>query len=309
MKPRYMAWTEDIDLPAIFQAISSQPEALEVVKQLNETICFGNSTLSRMQEEAIATVVAVANQCRYGALTHVGFFRRHSGDPELASHLLYDYARADLDPQNRRMLDFAVRLTVEPGSFTARDLEGLRRAGFDQEAIVSIVLITCLFNFLNRLATGFAVEVPPGYRKVVESWLSGPAAHESWLLPPSELQSDESSADRLGLVLPSSQQKPAGQGPIEGHQSDTGEAPFAGEQQGRGDYPSRTNQQETGRGPSPADQQDIQKGPSRGDRQDSGADATPSRARQRRKFGQPRPSRRHANDGAVHFRVLRGSIR
>ena len=69
-----------------------------MVKHLNETICFGNSTLSRMQEEAIATVVSVANQCRYGALTHVGLFRRHSGDPELASHLLYDYARAGLDP-------------------------------------------------------------------------------------------------------------------------------------------------------------------------------------------------------------------
>ena len=172
------------------------------------------------------------------------------------------------------MLDFAVRLTREPGSFTARDLEGLRRAGFDQEAIVSIVLITCLFNFMNRLATGFAVEVPPGYRKVVESWLNGPAAQESWLLPPAEFQSDESPADRLGLVVPSSQQKPAGLGPFEGHQSDSGEAPFAGEQQGSGDDSSRTNQHETGRGPSPEDQRDIQKVPSRSDRQDSGADAS-----------------------------------
>ena len=141
----------DIELPAIFQTISANPEALEAVKQLNETICFGNSAISRAQEEAIATVVSVANQCRYGALTHGGFFRRQTGDPELASHLLGDYLLADLDPRNRQMLDFAIRLTREPGSFNAQDLEGLRQAGFDQEAIVSIILITCLSNFMNRL--------------------------------------------------------------------------------------------------------------------------------------------------------------
>ena len=154
-----------------------------MVKALNETICFGNSALSRVQEEAIATVIAVANQCRYNALTHGGFLLRHSGDPELASHLLYDYTRADLDPRTRRMLDFAVRLTREPGSSSAQDLEGLRRAGFDQEAIVSIVLITCLFNFMNRLATSFGVEVPPSYRKVVVSWLSGPAVQGGLAVP------------------------------------------------------------------------------------------------------------------------------
>ena len=106
-----MGWAEDIDLPAIFQAISSTQEALEVVEQLNETISFGNSALSRMQEEAIATVVAVANRCTYSALTHGGFFRRHTGDGKLASHLLNDYSSADLDPRDLLMLDFAVRLT------------------------------------------------------------------------------------------------------------------------------------------------------------------------------------------------------
>ena len=274
-----------------------------MVKQLNETISFGNSTLSRMQEEAIATVVAVANQCRYGALTHGGFLRRHSGDPELASHLLYDYTRADLDPQNRRMLDFAVRLTREPGSLTAQDLEGLRRAGFDQEAIVSIVLITCLFNFMNRLATGFGVEVPPGYRNVVASWLSGPAAQESWLLPPVGIQSEESPSGKLELDVSRSQQKPAGQGwphqeqqdagqgPAHGQQSETGESQFtgdqhesgkgplrrdpqhagqgtsAGDQQGRADYPSRTDQHESRKGPLRRDPQHAGQGTSAGDQQ------------------------------------------
>ena len=217
-----------------------------MVKQLNETICFGNSALSRVQEEAIATVIAVADKCRYNALTHGGFLRRHSGDPELASHLLYDYTRADLDPRNRQMLDFAVRLTREPGSFTAQDLEGLRRAGFDQEAIVSIVLITCLFNFMNRLATSFGVEVPPGYRKVVESWLSGPAAQAGWLLPPLESQSDELPADRLGSHVTRGQQTPAGQGRPQQDQQDAGQGPSSTDRRDPGAHDSQTEQESAG---------------------------------------------------------------
>ena len=257
-----------------------------MVKQLNETICFGNSTLSRMQEEAIATVVAVANRCRYGALTHGGFFRRHCGDPALASHLLDDYSLADLDPQIRQMLDFAVRLTLEPGSFNSEDLEGLRRAGFDQEEIVSIILITSLFNFMNRLATGFGVEAPPGYINLVESWLSGPAAQESWLVPTVESQPDESPAVRLGIDVPRGQQSDTEEMPFAGNQQatrqnpsrrdrrDIGQDPSAGDQQVGVDYPSPTNQHDTGRGPFPDGQPNIQLGPSPSDRQDIGADAS-----------------------------------
>ena len=116
-----MSWIEEAeepDIPAIFRAISMKPHALEVVEKLNEVLSFGNSGLSRTQEEAIATVVSVANRCRYGAMTHAGFLRRHSSDPESANRLLDDYTQADLAPVDRRMLDFAVQVTREPDTLT-----------------------------------------------------------------------------------------------------------------------------------------------------------------------------------------------
>ena len=76
-----MAWIEGTGppgLPDIFQVLSINPEALDTVKQLNETLSFGNSPLGRVREEAIATVVAVANRCRFGALTHGGFLRQYT---------------------------------------------------------------------------------------------------------------------------------------------------------------------------------------------------------------------------------------
>ena len=186
-----MAWIEEVpqgepDLPAIFSVLSLNRRALEDVKRLNETVAFGSSALTRTQEEAIATVVGTANQCRYGALTHGGFLRLHSEDEGLASSLLDDYTQAELDEADQEMLDFALRLTQRPSSVTSNDVEGLREVGFDDQQILSIVLITCLVNFMNRLADGLGVDVPPSYQRAVEQWLTGPATRQEWLMLPKE---------------------------------------------------------------------------------------------------------------------------
>ena len=184
-----MPWIEEIpsgeeDLPAIFQALSLSPGALERVKQLNETLAFGSSALSRVQEEAIATVVAAANRCRYGALTHGGFLRLHSGDEQLVSALLADYSQSGLAEEDQAMLEFAVKLTLEPATVVRDDVAGLRDAGFDDEKILSIVLITGLVNFMNRLAQGLGVDVPQAYLEGVLRWLASPARDQTWLLNP-----------------------------------------------------------------------------------------------------------------------------
>ena len=182
-----MSWIKEADLPdlpEIFRAISSNGQALELVEQLNEGIAFGSSALTRAQEEAIATAVSVANRCRYGALTHGGFLRKHAGGPDIASQMLADYTQADLSQPDRVILDFSVKLTIEPAELTEEDLERLRVAGFTDDQIVSIVLVTCLFNFMNRIASSLGVEVPAPFVRSVERWLTGPAAEKSWLLGP-----------------------------------------------------------------------------------------------------------------------------
>ena len=57
------------------------------------------------------------------------------------------------------MLDFALKLTEDPGAMQSKDVESLKTAGFDDRQIVDIVLITSLFNFMDRLADGLGVEL------------------------------------------------------------------------------------------------------------------------------------------------------
>lgn len=72
-----------------------------------------------------------------------------------------DYRRAALATEDRRMLDFAVKLTRAPASLRKADVEALREVGFNDTAIHDIVQVTALFNYYNRLADGLGIEPEP----------------------------------------------------------------------------------------------------------------------------------------------------
>jgi uncharacterized peroxidase-related enzyme len=83
----------------------------------------------------------------------------------LLAALVADHGAADLDPADRAMLDYAVRLTDEPWSIGEADIDGLRAAGFDDRAIHDICAITAYFAFVNRVADGLGVELEERFGK------------------------------------------------------------------------------------------------------------------------------------------------
>ena len=115
-------------------------------------------------------------------MAHGGTLRQYSDDSDLASHVMHDYTKASLDSQTRAMLDFAVKLTKEPWSMHESDVQKLRSLGLSDEQTLSVVLITCMFNFMTRLANGLGVEVAPGRQGATEQWLTGPARDQKWLM-------------------------------------------------------------------------------------------------------------------------------
>ncbi len=96
--------------------------------------------------------------------------------------MMHDYTTADLDPQTRGMLDYAVKLTREPWAMQETDVQALRDLRLSDEQILSVNLITCMFSFLNRLADGLGVALPPGRTQAVSEWLTGPARDQEWLM-------------------------------------------------------------------------------------------------------------------------------
>jgi uncharacterized peroxidase-related enzyme len=78
-------------------------------------------------------------------------------DETLVAHIKADYTQANLSPTDRAMLDYAAKLTRTPAAVSEADVQALRKAGFDDRAILDIAQITAYFAFVTRLADGLGV--------------------------------------------------------------------------------------------------------------------------------------------------------
>jgi|CXWL01.1.fsa_nt_gi alkylhydroperoxidase family enzyme len=63
------------------------------------------------------------------------------------------------DPRLRALCGFAEKLTRDPGACGEGDLSPLRALDFSDRAIHDLTLIIAYFNFVNRIASGLAVEL------------------------------------------------------------------------------------------------------------------------------------------------------
>lgn len=73
------------------------------------------------------------------------------------------------------MLDYAVKLTRDPGSMDAGDVDRLRDAGFDDRAILDICQVVSYYNYVNRLADGLGVELEDDWDDTSLAPASGPS--------------------------------------------------------------------------------------------------------------------------------------
>jgi uncharacterized peroxidase-related enzyme len=113
----------------------------------------GASGLSKLEREMIATAVSAQNRCYYCITAHGASVRHLSGDPVLGEQVVMNYRAARLNKRQRAMLDFAVKLTVEPWAIEEDDRAQLRRAGFSQRDIWDIAAVAAFYNMTNRLAS------------------------------------------------------------------------------------------------------------------------------------------------------------
>jgi uncharacterized peroxidase-related enzyme len=78
-------------------------------------------------------------------------------DEKLVQALQDDYRVAPITEQDRKMLDFVVKLTRDATQISRQDHEELRAVGFDDQGILQITLIASWFNYINRVADALGV--------------------------------------------------------------------------------------------------------------------------------------------------------
>jgi uncharacterized peroxidase-related enzyme len=78
-------------------------------------------------------------------------------DKPLVEALEKDYRTAPITEPERIMVDYVVKLTKDATKVGKEDHAKLRKAGFDDKAILQITLIASWFNYINRVADALGV--------------------------------------------------------------------------------------------------------------------------------------------------------
>jgi uncharacterized peroxidase-related enzyme len=152
-------------IPNVLKSFAFDMTKLEAFVAYRNDLMQGESGLSKLEREMIATAVSAQNRCWYCITAHGASVRYLSGDPALGELMVANYRSARLDKRQRAMLDFAVKLTVEPWTIEEEDRARLRKAGFSERDIWDIAAVAGFYNMTNRLASATDMRPNSEYHK------------------------------------------------------------------------------------------------------------------------------------------------
>jgi len=143
----------------VLRVQSLDPKGLKVHLEMYNTLVYGKGPLSRRERELIAVVVSAKNACEYCLIHHSEALNKYVKDDKWVKGLANDPEKFALEGREANLRAYALGLTTAPGENRKAAVQALRKAGFDDEAILQATEITSYFNFVNRLATGLGADL------------------------------------------------------------------------------------------------------------------------------------------------------
>jgi len=98
-----------------------------------------------------ATTTSRINGCVFCASVHARMYAAASKRRDLIQRFLDEGLEADLPPIERAVVDLSAKVTLDPESLTAADLQPLRDLGLDDLTILDTINYAAFFANANRL--------------------------------------------------------------------------------------------------------------------------------------------------------------
>ena len=146
-------------VPNVLKAYAFNETKLNAFTGMYSDLMLGESNITPLEREMIAVVVSSINRCYYCLVAHGNSVRKLSKNPELGEQMAINYRLADLKPNQRAMMDFAVKMTEESYKIEEIDRQTLRDNGYSDQDIWDIASIASFFNMSNRMAS--AIDMRP----------------------------------------------------------------------------------------------------------------------------------------------------
>ncbi len=143
-------------VPNYFQAVGHMPQVLEAQLALSNAI-LKDGALPKKIKEQIGLVVSGLNTSSYCVAFHMEVLRGLGVEKALSRKLTTDYPNAPVEAKVQALFHFADKLTRKPGEIVPEDAEAVRKAGWDENALLETVLTVAYFGFINRVSLGLGL--------------------------------------------------------------------------------------------------------------------------------------------------------
>ena len=150
-------------IPNVLVAYAHRPEKLRAFSLMYNDLMLAPSGLSKLEREMIAVAVSAQNGCWYCLVAHGAQVRQISGDPALGEAMALNWRAADLDPRQKTMIEFALKMTGASATIDEADRAGLRTHGLSDEDIWDLAATASFFNMSNRMASAIGMVPNPEY--------------------------------------------------------------------------------------------------------------------------------------------------
>jgi uncharacterized peroxidase-related enzyme len=156
-------------LPGITGLLENRPDTGDPIRSLTQVLLRGESTLTEMERELIATLVSYKNECRFCTSAHAATVKALGGDDDLLEKVFNDLDNAPVGDKMKALLHIAGKVQKLGKEVSMEDVETARQQGATDMEIHDTVLIAALFCLYNRYVDGLGTyrpEDPAYYQKL-----------------------------------------------------------------------------------------------------------------------------------------------
>jgi len=134
-----------------FALLAHEPHALRERTALMKAAMYSQEGATRADRELAAVATSRANGCVHCASVHARLHAQLTKDEVTIRRLLDEGVNTPLAPRERAIVDYAVKLSLDPAGVTAQDLAPLRQVGLSDLAILDVTHVIGMFNWANQL--------------------------------------------------------------------------------------------------------------------------------------------------------------
>ena len=151
------------DEAVLLDVFSAYPAAVRPLLQLHEELLRGPSPFSVAERELIAAYTSGLNDCSYCHGVHTATAEAFGLPGGVLEAALSDLDSSPVDDRLKPVLRYVGKLTRSPATIVPADAEPVLAAGGSEQALHDAIMVSALFNLMNRMVDGHGIRADADY--------------------------------------------------------------------------------------------------------------------------------------------------